>query len=428
MRVLVVGSGGREHCLAWKLAESSSVSRVFCAPGNGGTASVAENVAIDASNIKKICDFSVKEKIDLVVVGPEAPLVEGLVDACRKQGVRAFGPDRELAGLEGSKVFAKQIMKKYGIPTADFVVCDDAQTALQYVRGQELPLVIKADGLAAGKGVFIPSSRKEAEKAIDDIMVKKIFGSAGDRVVIEQCLKGEEASILAITDGTTVLPLVSSQDHKRIYDNDQGPNTGGMGAYAPAPVVNEKVMARIMKDIFNPLIRGLAGDGKIYKGVLYAGLMIENDLPRVLEFNVRFGDPETQVILPKLESDLARVMVQTIDGTLGEVSLQWDSRHCLCVVLASAGYPGKYEKGIEIKGVEAAENRGEIMVFHAGTTLSPGEEKKLVTSGGRVLNVVGKGETLDLARNRVYEVIKEISFSGMQFRHDIGNKALSYYC
>jgi len=423
MKVLVVGSGGREHCLAWKLSQSSLVDKIFCVPGNGGTERIAENVVQDSYDIDSLAALAQKEKIDLVIVGPEAPLVQGLVDKLRSLGIKAFGPDKELALLEGSKIFAKEIMEKYGLPTAEFRAFTQVDQAKAYIKKQGLPLVIKADGLAAGKGVIIPEDEAEALAAVDMLMTEKKFGEAGKKIIIEQCLEGEEASILAITDGKTVLPLVSSQDHKRAFDNDQGPNTGGMGAYAPAPVVTDEVMKKVMDKVFMPLIRGLSREGRIYRGVLYAGLMIKNGEPKVLEFNVRFGDPETQVILPKLKTDLAEVMLHTVSGTLDQVSLTWDPRTFVSVVMASGGYPGPYEKGKKISGLEKAEADKDVFVFHAGTKKDK-TKKDLLTSGGRVLNVVASGLTLKDARDNAYAAVKEIFFEGMRFRTDIGNKAL----
>jgi len=423
MKVLVIGSGGREHCLAWKLKESKLVDKLYIAPGNAGTSLIGENIDINPQDLEGLVKFAENSKIDLTVVGPEAPLVGGIVDRFESKGLKIFGPKKDLALLEGSKVYAKKIMRKFGIPTADFEVFSQPDLAKDYVRSKQPPLVIKADGLAAGKGAIVCKNREEAYSAIDLIMTEKKFGSAGENIVIEDFLSGEEASVLVFTDGETILPLVPSQDHKQVFDEDRGPNTGGMGAYAPAPVVNDVVFRKITEEIFEPLIRGLKKEGRVYKGMLYAGLMIRDNQPYVLEFNVRFGDPETQVILPKLRSDLLEVMLKTIGEDLAEVNLVWDGRFCLCVVLASGGYPGKYEKGKVIKGLEKVEGLRDIFLFHAGTKRINGE---FVTAGGRVLNVVGLAESLIGAQVKVYEAIKNIYFEGIHYRKDIGNKALKY--
>jgi len=423
MKVLVIGSGGREHCLAWKLKESKLVDKLYIAPGNAGTSLIGENVDINPQDLEGLVKFAENSKIDLTVAGPEAPLVGGIVDRFESKGLKIFGPKRDLALLEGSKVYAKKIMRKFGIPTADFEVFSQPDLAKDYVRSKRFPLVIKADGLAAGKGAIVCKNREEAYSAIDLIMTEKKFGSAGENIVIEDFLSGEEASVLVFTDGETILPLVPSQDHKQVFDEDRGPNTGGMGAYAPAPVVNDVVFRKITEEIFEPLIRGLKKEGKVYKGMLYAGLMIKDNQPYVLEFNVRFGDPETQVILPKLRSDLLEVMLKTIGEDLAEVNLVWDERFCLCVVLASGGYPGKYEKGKVIKGLEKAEGLRDLFLFHAGTKRRDGE---FITAGGRVLNVVGLAEGLIETQVKVYEAIKNIYFEGIHYRKDIGNKALKY--
>jgi len=420
MKVLVIGSGGREHCLVWKLSQSPLIDRLFVAPGNAGTETIASNVAIAATDIDGLLKFAHENKINFTVVGPEAPLVEGIVDVFEEAGLKIFGPRKEFAQLEGSKVFAKLIMKRFGIPTAGFEVFDHADKAKEYIRTKGVPLVIKADGLAAGKGVVVVSTIPEAEEAVDLMMRDRKFGSAGDRIVIEDCLKGQEASILVFVDGENAIPLVSSQDHKAIFEDDRGPNTGGMGAYAPAPLVNDTVMNQVGERILNPLIAGLRSEHKLYRGILYVGLMIENNNPSVLEFNVRFGDPETQVILPKLKSDLLELMIKTTEGKLAQVTLDWDERPCICVVLASGGYPGQYEKGKEIKGLEKIENVRDVYAFHAGTKI----DKRLVTNGGRVLNITGLGQTLREAQEKTYNAIENISFEKMYYRKDIANKAL----
>ena len=422
MKVLVVGGGGREHCLAWKIKQSLKVKKIYCAPGNGGTSSFAQNIDVPASDLESLLNFALKEKIDLTVIGPEAPLVEGIVDLFEEKGLKIFGPKKEAARLEASKVFAKRIMRKYAIPTADFCIFDDPYKAKKFAE-KHLPCVVKADGLAQGKGSIVCKSKKEAEEAVELIMIEKKFGEAGEKIVVEEFLEGEEASILAFVDGENYLLLVPSQDHKPVFDNDKGPNTGGMGAYAPAPLVNEKIIAKIKEKIFNPLLKALKKENIFFRGILYAGLMIKNEEPFVLEFNVRFGDPETQAILPKLKTDLVDLILGTIEGKLEKIELDWDERFCVCVVLASGGYPGKYEKGKKIEGLEKLSSLEDILVFHAGT-------KKInndyITWGGRVLNVVGLDFDLKKAQKKVYEAIKNIYFEKMHYRRDIADKAFKY--
>lgn len=422
MKILIIGSGGREHTLAWKIAQSPLVNKLYCAPGNAGTKMVAENVPIEADNLKALLKFAKEQKIDLTIVGPEAPLVLGLVDLFEKQGLKVYGPSQAAAQLEGSKIFSKEKMQKYGVPTASFKVFDNPQEAYDYCCKQSFPLVVKADGLAAGKGVVIAKDLEEVEEAIQDMMVKKIFGEAGERILIEECLKGEEASILAFCDGKNVISMVSSQDHKRIFDNDQGPNTGGMGAYSPAPVVTDEVMRFAQEKVLQPMVTGMAKDGIPYKGILYAGLMLTEKGPQVLEFNCRFGDPETQAVLPRLKSDLIPILLAGCEGRLNEVQLDWNEKTTVCVVLASKGYPGSYEKGREIKGLEVARQFEDVVIFHAGTKE---EDNKILTSGGRVLGVTAFGNTIRDAINLAYQAIEKISFDGMQYRKDIGKKALS---
>jgi len=443
MKVLVIGSGGREHALVWKLKQSPKADKIYCAPGNGGIAKDAECVDIKPEDIKGLFDFAKKNNIDLTVVGPEVPLAAGIVDEFTNSGLNIFGPTKELARLEASKVYAKETMTKFGIPTADYKIFKDAEKAKDYALCREraclfptYPLVVKADGLAAGKGVVICKTEKEALGAIDDIMVKRIFGAAGDRIIIEECLKGEEASFLVVCDGKNIAALASSQDHKRAFDNDKGPNTGGMGAYSPAPVVDKKMHDRIMEEIINPLIGGLAKEGKFYKGVLYAGVMITKYGPKVLEFNVRFGDPETQVTLPRLDTDLVDLCLASMAGKLGGMKLEWKNKAAICVVLASGGYPGDYKKGIEISGLENSIFKGapETYVFHAGTRLRSscvnggrgcgGQATIYETAGGRVLDVVSLGETIRQAFDNVYESVEMIKFEGMHYRKDIGYRAL----
>ena len=421
MKVLIIGSGGREHTLAWKVSESKKVDKLYCAPGNGGIKDIAELVDIKADDIDGLLNFAKEKKIDLTIVGPEIPLVKGIVDKFEKEGLKIFGPSKELAMLEGSKIFAKEAMKKFGISTADFKVFSDPIKAKEYLKEKGAPIVVKADGLAAGKGVIVAQSTEEAEEAIDSILVKKIFGSSGEKIVLEDCLEGEEASILVISDGKIIIPLVSSQDHKRIFDGDKGPNTGGMGAYSPAPVVSGKIFDEIIESVFKSLIEGFSKEGKLYKGVLYGGLMITKDGPFVLEFNVRFGDPETQAVLPRLKSDLVEVMLACIDGTLHKVNLEWDERPSLCVVAASKGYPGSYEKNKEIQGLDEVKNMKDILVFHAGTTSKNG---KIFTNGGRVLSVTGFGKDIKSAKDNAYKGIENIKFDGIYYRKDTGDKAI----
>ncbi len=423
MKILIIGSGGREHTLAWKIAQSPLVNKIYCAPGNAGTKMVAENVPIEADNLKALLKFAKEQKIDLTLVGPEAPLVKGLVDLFEKEGLRVYGPSCAAAQLEGSKIFSKEKMQKYGVPTAAFKVFNNPQEAYDYCCSQSFPLVVKADGLAAGKGVVIAKDLEEVELAIHDMMVKKIFGEAGERILIEECLKGEEASILAFCDGKNVIPMVSSQDHKRIFDNDQGPNTGGMGAYSPAPVVTDEVMRFAEEKVLRPMVAGMAQDGIPYKGILYAGLMLTEKGPQVLEFNCRFGDPETQAVLPRLKSDLVPVLIAGCEGKLNEIELNWNEKATVCVVLASKGYPAAYEKGKQISGLEIARQFENVVIFHAGTKE---ENNKILTAGGRVLGVTAFGDTIKDAINLAYQAIEKISFDGMQYRKDIGKKATPF--
>lgn len=420
-KVLVVGSGGREHALVWKLSLSPEVAEIYCAPGNAGISRLAKSVPLSAEDITGLADFTEKQSINLTVVGPEVPLIMGIVDTFRKRDLAICGPDSRAAVLEGSKAFAKEFMKRHNIPTADYQTFSSPEEAKKNVLERGTPLVVKADGLAAGKGVIIAMTEKDALDAIEMIMVKKVFGDAGKRVIIEEVLKGEEASFLAFTDGDTVVPMPSSQDHKAIYDGDQGPNTGGMGAYSPAPVVTPKVHKKVMEKIMTPVIKGMGAEGRTYKGILYAGLMIEDGEPKVLEFNVRFGDPETQPLLIRMESDLLPVLEATITGKLHQVPIEWEQRPAVCVVMASSGYPGTYEKGKIISGLKEAEKMERVQVFHAGTSLSNG---KIVTSGGRVLGVTALGNSIQEAVSQAYKAVSKISWEGVYYRKDIGNKAL----
>jgi len=422
MKVLVVGGGGREHALCWKISQSPRVAELYCAPGNGGIGRIANIVEIGAEDIEGLLRFAKDRGIDLTVVGPEAPLVEGIVDAFESEGLRIFGPRKAAAEIEGSKAFAKDFMSRHGIPTAPYRTFTDPWEAVQWVRALKWPVVVKASGLAAGKGSIVCEDEEQAVQAIELIMLQKAFGEAGDQVVVEDRLWGEEASFIAFTDGETVLPMPSSQDHKPVFDGDRGPNTGGMGAYSPAPVITPELEERILREIMIPAVKGLKEEGRPYKGVLYAGLMIDEDQnPWVLEFNCRFGDPETQPLIVRMKGDIVRVMEACIEGRLKSVSLSWDPRPSVCVVMASGGYPGPYEKGKEIHGLEEAERMADVWVFHAGTSFRNG---RFFTSGGRVLGVTGMGESLPEAIRRTYEAVKKIHWEGVHYRRDIGQKAL----
>ena len=420
MRILVVGGGGREHALVWKLAMSPRVEKIYCAPGNPGIGEIAECVNISADNIKALCGFAREHNVDLTVVGPEKPLTDGIVNYFTQQGLKVFGPTQEAALLEGSKTFAKELMKKYQVPTADFAVFSSAAEAKEYIGKQAGGIVVKADGLAAGKGVVVAQTVEEALAAVDEIMLKRVHGDAGNQVVLEELLLGEEASLLAFTDGTTVIPMVAAQDHKRVGDGDTGPNTGGMGAYAPAPVVTPELLKQIQDTILQPMIDGMREDGILYQGCLYAGLMITADGPKVIEFNARFGDPETQVVLPLLEGDLVPVLEACIEGTLADCDVRWKNSAAVCVVLAAGGYPAEYRRGDPISGLAAATSK-DAVVFHAGTALS-GE--KVVTNGGRVLGVTAVASDIAAAVAKVYPAVEQINFTGMQYRKDIAHRAL----
>ena len=417
MNILVIGSGGREHALYWKLSESPQTEQIYAIPGNPG---MGASAAIALDDHAAILRFAKEHEIGLVVVGPEVPLMNGLVDELEAAGIRAFGPRANAAEIEGSKSFAKDLMKKYGIPTARYEVFTAAEPARAYIRQEGAPIVVKADGLAAGKGVIVAMTEQEALDAVDAIMEDHSFGDAGARVVIEEFMEGEEASLLAFTDGTTIRPMISAQDHKRAYDGDRGPNTGGMGTYAPAPVMTPEMTERAVEEILKPTIAAMAKEGRIYRGCLYLGLMVTADGPKVVEFNARFGDPETQVVLPLLDSDLVAIMCACADGTLADVPIRWKDGAAVCVVLASGGYPGHYEKGQEIHGLADAEAMG-ALVFHAGTAMKDG---KLVTNGGRVLGVVGRGADISSAVDAAYAAATKISFKDAYYRKDIAHRAL----
>jgi len=423
MKVLVVGGGGREHSLVWKLSQSPRVDKVFCAPGNAGIAREAKTVPLDVTDIPGLVRFASGEGIGLTCVGPELPLTLGIVDAFEEAGLRIFGASRAAAEIEGSKVFTKDLLAKYGIPTGDYRVFHEADAAKKYLREVGTPIVVKADGLAAGKGAIVCQTLDEAEEAVKLCMEDKAFGSAGNRVVIEEFLVGEEASFLAFSDGKTVLPMATSQDHKPIYDGDKGPNTGGMGAYSPAPVVTQEIFDQAMEQIMVPTVRAMAAEGRPYKGVLYAGLMIRDGRAKVLEFNARFGDPEAQPLLMRMDGDLVEVMDAVIDGRLEEVTLQWQDDATICVVLASGGYPGDYEKGKVITGIPDADSVEGVKVFHAGTVEKEG---RILTAGGRVLGVTARGKDIPQAIRQAYEACDLIKWEGVQYRKDIGAKALKY--
>ena len=421
MRVLVIGSGGREHALVWKLSQSPEVTQLYCAPGNGGISEPAELVDVGAEDLEALAEFAESKDVDLTVVGPEGTLAKGIVDFFTKRGLRIFGPAKAAARLESSKAFAKNLMKKHHIPTGQFAVFDDPQAARAYVRQLGAPIVVKADGLCGGKGTIVASTLSEALGAIDLLMEDRIFKQAGERVVIEERLVGEEASFLVVTDGVTAIPLLPAQDHKRLLDGDKGPNTGGMGAYAPAPVVDAALAAQVMEQIIQPTIRAMASEGIGFSGVLYAGLMLTADGPKVLEYNVRFGDPETQAILPLLKSDLVPLLDDAVEGRLSTVRCEWQPGSCACVVAASAGYPGDIQIGKEITGLEALKGRRDVLVFHAGTKR---DRDRVLTWGGRVLNLIGIGPDLETALKRAYEGVAAVRFDGMLARKDIGYRAI----
>ncbi len=421
MKVLVIGSGGREHALVWKLKQSKKVDKIYCAPGNGGISLHAKCVNIPPDNIKALVEFAQRNKINLTVVGPEQPLAAGIVDEFHRRKLKVFGPEKKAARLESSKVFAKQFMQKYHIPTAPFKVFDSAAEAIGFCKTVEFPVVVKADGLAAGKGVIIARDFDQAVKAIESIMLDKQFGTAGDQIVIESCLAGQEVSVMALTDGKTIVPLLPSQDHKQINEGDKGPNTGGMGAYCPTDFVTPEVMQQIREFILEPTVAGLRNDEIPYRGVIYAGLMLTEIGPKVLEFNCRFGDPETQVVLPLMSTDLVDLMTATVDRRLEKApAIEWRKGYAACVVMASRGYPGKYQTGKQISGLRKSSGNGNY-VFHAGTKRDGGNWS---TSGGRVLGVVGIDSNLKGALNRAYSLVKRIRFDGAYYRRDIGFRVL----
>ncbi len=423
MKIMVIGSGGREHTLCWKLAQSELVESVVAVPGNIGIAQEEKCRCepIPSDNVEQLLALAVKELPDMIIVGPEAPLVAGLTDHCEKAGLKVFGPTARAAILEGSKVFTKELMAKYDIPSAAFQVFDNFEEAKNHLEGITGSIVVKADGLAAGKGVFVCREKAEALNALKLIMIDKVFGDAGDHVVVEECLEGEEASFIAITDGDTVLPLAGSQDHKAIYDGDQGPNTGGMGAYSPAPVITPEIHKQVMERIMIPTIRAMEQEGRPYKGFLYAGLMIKNGIAKVLEFNARMGDPEAQPLLFRMKSDLVPVLAKALEGKLSEAVIEWEPLSSVCVVMASNGYPGSYEKGKVITGIKSAEEDPQVKVFHAGTSAG---ENGVVTAGGRVLGVTAKDTHIEQAIKKAYDAVHKINWDHAYFRTDIGKKAI----
>jgi phosphoribosylamine--glycine ligase len=421
MKVLVIGGGGREHAIVWKLSQSRLVDKIYCCPGNAGIAELAECIDVGLNDFDSLLDFVKYEWIDLTVVGPEDPLSRGIVDLFEKEGRRILGPTKAAARLESSKVFSKDLMKSHGIPTAEYSVFTSYVHAEEHIKFKGAPIVVKADGLAAGKGVFVASTVSEALDALKLIMKDRTFGDAGDRVIVEECLRGEEASFMVFTDGKTVVPMVSSQDHKRVFDGDKGPNTGGMGAYSPAPIITADMEKKVMDKIMKPTLRALKSEGITYKGILYAGLMIDGGTPNVLEFNCRLGDPETQPVLSRLKSDFMSIALAVTDGTLSDTAIEWSREPAVCVVISSAGYPGKYRKGDVIEGIGDANRVDGVQVFHAGTAFKDGG---IVTSGGRVLGVTAAGEDIAAAREKAYEAAGKIHFEGMHYRKDIANRAL----
>lgn len=422
MRVLIAGGGGREHALAWKLSQSREVEKIYCAPGNAGIAGLAECVSIGAGEKEKLQRFAREKEIHLTVVGPEAPLMDGIVDLFQENGQLIFGPTQSAARLEGSKVWAKELMHRHGLPSPGFQIVDNPRDAYELLEKSSFPLVVKADGLAAGKGVSVAESYEQAAEAVHDMMEDKIFGSAGDRVIIEECIQGEEVSVFALTDGSSYLLLPSAQDHKPVFDGDQGPNTGGMGCYSPAPVFTPALQEQVCGTIIEPLLDALQKEGIVYQGVLYGGLMVTEDGPQILEFNVRFGDPEAQVLLPRLETDLFPLLYESARGNLEAAVLpRWVDDAAVCVVLASGGYPGSYEKGKIIHGLDRVAGEEKAMVFHAGTSF---KDHEIVTAGGRVLGVTAWEPKLEQAVQKAYRLAEKISFEGMHYRSDIAYRAL----
>lgn len=425
MRVLVIGGGGREHAIVWALKKSEKITELFCAPGNAGIAELAQCVPIAVGKFQELIAFAKEQAIDLVVVGPDDPLADGIVDAFEAEGIAVYGPRRNAAEIEGSKIFMKNLLKKYAIPTARYETFTDYETALAYLRSQPLPIVVKADGLAAGKGVTVAYTLEEAEQALADMMVNAVFGKSGSQVVIEEFLSGQEMSILAFVDGEVVRPMVAAQDHKPVFDGDKGPNTGGMGTYTPLPHIDPAIIEQSIETIIKPTAKAMVSEGRPFRGVLYAGLMISPDGPKTIEFNARFGDPETQVVLPRLQTDLLDIILASLNGTLDTLDIAWSEEAAVCVIVASEGYPGSYPKGLPISGLAEAEAQG-ALIFHAGTAIGEGvgDAPGFVTNGGRVLGVVGRGADIAAARAAAYRAVEAISFPGMHYRTDIAAKAL----
>ncbi|WP_270168380.1 phosphoribosylamine--glycine ligase [Paenibacillus sp. SYP-B4298] len=421
MRILVIGGGGREHAIVWALKKSEKVSELYCAPGNAGIAQLAECVPIQVGQFEELIQFSVDHAIDLVVVGPDDPLADGIVDAFEAKQIPIFGPRKNAAEIEGSKIFMKDLLKKYAIPTAKYETFTDYEAAKSYLSAQQTPIVIKADGLAAGKGVTVAYSMEEAQQALADMMVNKVFGQSGDQVVIEEFLEGQEMSILAFVDGETVRPMVPAQDHKPVFDGDKGPNTGGMGTYTPLPHIPQAIIDDAIENIIKPTAKAMVSEGRPFRGVLFAGLMITKDGAKTIEFNARMGDPETQVVLPRLKTDLVDIILAALNGRLDQLDIEWSDEAATCVILASEGYPASYPKGRAISGLEEAAALEGVLIFHAGTAASDGQ---IVTNGGRVLGVVGVGKDTEASRERAYEAAKKIHFDGVHYRSDIALKAL----
>ncbi len=419
MKVLVVGGGGREHAIVLKLKESKNIEKIYCAPGNAGISEIAQCVDISAVDIPALVDFAIKERIDFTVVGMDDPLVAGIVDVFEKENLRIFGPRKNAAVIEGSKAFSKELMKKYNIPTAKYEIFNNYDAAFSYAKNQMFPIVVKADGLALGKGVLICANLEEAESALKQIMVEKKFGSSGSKVVIEEFLTGPEVSVLSFCDGNTVVPMVSAQDHKRAFDGDKGLNTGGMGTFSPSRIYTDDVAKECMEKIFKPTVAALKAENRVFKGIIYFGLMITENGPKVIEYNARFGDPETQVILPRLENDILEIFEACVDGDLDKIDVKWKDNAAACVILASGGYPESYKKGFEIHGLDNCKKRDDIYIYHAGTVLENG---KFLTNGGRVLGVTGIGKDLDEAIKIAYQGVDMINFENMHYRKDIGIK------
>lgn len=422
MDILVIGAGGREHAICWSLAKSPKADKIYCAPGNAGIGQIAELVPIQVNEFEKLAAFAEEKRVGLVVVGPDDPLADGIVDVFEAKNIPVFGPRKNAAHIEGSKTFMKDLLKKYNIPTAAYEKFDNYEQALQYLQSRPVPIVIKADGLAAGKGVTVAFTREEAETALKNIMIDKVFGESGSQVVIEEFLEGQEMSILSFVDGETVRPMVAAQDHKQVYDGDKGPNTGGMGTYSPLPHIADSIIEEAIETIIKPTAKAMVAEGRPFRGVLFAGLMITPDgKPKTIEFNARFGDPETQVVLPRLKSDLLEIFLAAVNGTLDQVDIEWSEEAAVCVVLASGGYPASYPKGLPIHGLEEAQAAG-ALVFHAGTAMN--EAGEWLTNGGRVLGVVGLGQSIAEARDKAYEAANLITFEGKHQRSDIAAKAL----